>query len=191
MGGEERGQTSLDFAVGMSTLLLVFAFVLTFVPGILGPFTASGQEETITADRVADHLAEGLLAEPGTPYVLNTTCTVNFLDDTANPDCQYSGDNLSGRVGISRYGANKPYRQQINVSIVGNVSGPDGENILCWDDNSDVVFEHDETDCDESTGDVILSNGDANPPTDTGSVVAARRIVSIDEQAATLLVRVW
>lgn len=180
---DRKGQTSLDFAVGMSTLLLVFAFVLTFVPGILGPFTASGQEETVTADRVADHLAEGLLAEPGTPYVLNRTCTVAFLDNASNSDCRYGGDNLSDRVGISRYGDDKPYRQRVNVSVVGNVTGPDSEDVLCWDGSG--LVEKDDAGC------ITLLEIGPDAPTERSSVVAARRVVSIDGQDAALLVRVW
>lgn len=187
----ERGQTSLDFAVGMSTLLLVFAFVLTFVPGILGPFTTSGQEETVTADRVADHLAEGLLAEPGMPYVLNTTCTKDFLNDTADDGCAFDDtDPLRERVGLSRYEGGSTYRQRVNVSVVGNVSKSDGEAVLCWDAATAGLIEADEGGCGDDTGDVRLTDGDS-PPTERSSVVATRRVVSIDGQDATLLVRVW
>ena len=33
-----RGQTTLDFAIGVSVFLIVVAFVLAFVPGMVQPF---------------------------------------------------------------------------------------------------------------------------------------------------------
>jgi hypothetical protein len=190
MRGEDRGQTSLDFAAGMSALLLVFAFVLTFVPGIIAPFTASGQAETVVADRVADSLVEGLLAVPGTPYILDTDCTTAFFDlvnddaDATNDDvptggCAFEPIELRLRIGISQYSDSSTYRQQVNVTI----STLDGENVLCWD-GSTLVEKGD-------VGCVTPYEIGPDPPTESGSVVAARRIVSIAGRNATLSVRVW
>ena len=189
MCGKKRGQTTLDFAVGMSTFLLVFAFVLTFIPGMIQPFSASDQEATVVADRVADQLSQGLLGDPGTPYVLNGTCTADFFDDAA--ECSFSGNNVSERVGLSRYGEGKPYRSQINVSVEGNLSDSDGSAVLCRDDTNETIVERDNGSCDEGDpADVVLQDG-ATLPENRSSVVVARRAVSIDSRDATLLVRVW
>ena len=76
-----RGQTTLDFAVGVSIFLVVVAFVVAFVPTMLEPFEQSAQEETAVADRLADQLATDLLAENvSEPYVLDRECTVVFFE---------------------------------------------------------------------------------------------------------------
>jgi hypothetical protein len=191
MSERTRGQTTLDFAVGMSTFLLVFAFVLTFIPGMIQPFSASDQEATVIADRVADHLSQGLLGDPARPYILNSTCTVAFLDDSTGTGCRYSGDNISDRVGLSRYDTNKPYRSRINVSLEGNLSDTDGSNVLCWDDTNETLVERDDSSCDEGDPtDVVLQDG-ATLPENRDSIIVARRTVSVGGQNASLLVRVW
>jgi quinol-cytochrome oxidoreductase complex cytochrome b subunit len=48
------GQTTLDFAVGVSVFRIVVAFVLAFVPTMLQPFDGSSQGETALTDRLAE-----------------------------------------------------------------------------------------------------------------------------------------
>jgi len=117
MGGKQRGQTSLDFAAGMSAFLLVVAFSLSFIPGMLQPFTASGQEETAVADRVADQLAEGMLGDPSSPYQLDVDCTEAFFDDSeSDSGCKFSNDEpLRERLGL----ANK---QDIHIQLLDSDS---------------------------------------------------------------------
>lgn len=52
-GTDERGQTVQDFAVGIGIFILAVAFVFTFVPTIITPFTDAGGAETAQADRIA------------------------------------------------------------------------------------------------------------------------------------------
>lgn len=81
MKGTDRGQTNLDFALGVSVFLLTIVFVFSFVPGMLEPFTASTQQETAASDRIADQLAqEMLVSDPGEPYRLDRECTVIFFE---------------------------------------------------------------------------------------------------------------
>jgi hypothetical protein len=75
----ERGQTTIDFAAGMSVFLVTVAFAFAFVPGILTPFSGSGVGDPVTANSVADELAADRLAGPASPYVLNETATVAFF----------------------------------------------------------------------------------------------------------------
>jgi len=76
----DRGQTTLDFAVGVSVFLLTAIFVLTFVPGMLEPFEESTQEEIAAADRIATDLVEETLASPDRPHLLDRECTVIFFE---------------------------------------------------------------------------------------------------------------
>ncbi|MFB6117628.1 hypothetical protein [Halosegnis sp.] len=76
----ERAQTALDFAIGASVFLVVVAFVLTFVPGIIQPFESSTQQETAAADRLAEQLGSGMLvADIAEPYVLDRGCVATYF----------------------------------------------------------------------------------------------------------------
>ncbi len=74
-----RAQTTLDFAVGMSIFLLTIAFVISFTPNLIQPFSDSGTENTIVANRAASQLVEGSLVDPNEPYVLDKGCTMAFF----------------------------------------------------------------------------------------------------------------
>lgn len=172
-----RGQTTIDFAVGVGVFLIAVVFVLGLFPGLLQPFTSGPQEETVAADRSADNLAAGLLGDPTTPYVLDLECTDAFFEDTSPSECRFAGDDLHERMGLGS-------RQRVNVSIRGNVTGPDGKDVLCEDGGGGLV------EADDGSCSTAFRTGDT-PPTGTGSVVVARRVVSIDGTDATLEVRVW
>ena len=79
MTGDNRGQTSIDFLVGMSVFLLTVALVFGMLPNTFAPFTGGDNANLLTADRVAAHLTEGTLARPNQPNVLNETCTEQFF----------------------------------------------------------------------------------------------------------------
>lgn len=56
-GGRDRGQTNMDFAIGIGIFLLAITFTLTFVPSIITPFdTGIGGAENAQADRIAAEL---------------------------------------------------------------------------------------------------------------------------------------
>jgi hypothetical protein len=99
-----RGQTTLDFAVGVSVFLIVVAFVLAFVPTMLQPFDGSSQEETALADRLAEQLSTGLLVEDVTrPYQLDRECTVIFFESRQDGDDPGGDDaeNVDGDTPVS------------------------------------------------------------------------------------------
>ncbi|WP_255196618.1 DUF7287 family protein [Halorarius litoreus] len=82
-----RAQTTLDFAIGTSIFIIVVAFVLAFVPGMLQPFEASTQQETAAADRIADQLVTDVLVEDvNSPFVLDRECTLAFFAPENNDD---------------------------------------------------------------------------------------------------------
>jgi hypothetical protein len=227
-----RAQTQLDFAVGVGVFLVVTAFVLSFVPGMLEPFESGNQEETVAANRVADQLVGGMLGSPDEPYVLDRECTIVFFeDDDTNTDgngdfnepfsdtesytvsnCNYDDNPLVQRVGLD---TDPPLNLRVRLTRdlttatgddpTGSRGGNDDEtDTLCLDENGPRIIEGgDPTDdsdgdqCDTAGGDddVYFEIGDAPP--DTGSVVVARRTVSVEggfadnTSDASLIVEVW
>jgi len=147
-----RGQTTLDFAIGISVFLAVVIAIFAFVPGILTPFTATGQSDAVTVDRTADYLVQDALGGTESPYLLDRGCTVAFFDRTAEErpddpfadDCRYENASLNDQLGF-------PDRTTVNVTIVGNVSGGTQPKPLYWDRTDRNLT--------ENTGDVELAIG--------------------------------
>lgn len=78
----ERGQTGIDFAVGIALFLLAVAFVLAFVPSMFAPFYVTGSGDGIVADRSAAYLTDNALVEdPARPGSLNGTDTDNWFEE--------------------------------------------------------------------------------------------------------------
>lgn len=181
MRGQSRGQTTLDFAFGMSIFLAVVLFIFMFVPGILDPFTAGVQSETVTTNRVADELTHGLLGDTARPKVLNRTCTVRFFDGRAPETCNYyGGSDVQERVGVGEL-------QNVNVTIYGNVSASgSGRDVLCWDDGAKELAEVGGG----GTCTVDFRAG-GSPPRGTGDSVAATRVASLYREDVTLEVVMW
>ena len=190
----ERGQTVIDFAIAMGVFLVAVAFVFTFIPSLTTPFVEGNQDRSVTADRVASHLAEGALGDPADPFVLNDTCATDFFAGRSNSDCGYSGSDFYERVGVNddRLGVNVTV-EQVNTTA----SGDDRFRTVCHKGSVGVIHEENATfDCDTR-----YVAGDESG--DQSSVVVARRIVTIpgcdfdtgstDVKScdATLKVRVW
>lgn len=174
----QRGQTTLDFAMGMSLFLIVLIVIFQFVPGLLQPFNSGTQGETVAVDRIADQLAGSLLAQPSSPYVLLTDCTREFFDDNSPGACPHSGSTLNERIGVQDY-------RNVRVLVEGNITGTDGTDTLCWDDANDKVVEEQDGDCD-----VKFAAGPTQS-SDSASTVSARRVVWLAGHDATLVVEAW
>jgi hypothetical protein len=174
----DRGQSTLDFALGASLFLLALIGVLVFVSGTMQPFNEGSRENIGVADRVADSLSEGLLAETGTPHVLNATCTVEFFDDNSPSYCRHSGTNLTERVGVKHW-------KLVNVTMQADVTGGPDEETLCWDSNDDSLVEQASIDCD-----VAFKSGPETPGS-AADAVTARRVVTINGTDTTMRVEVW
>jgi len=176
----DRGQTTIDFAIGVSVFLAVLLFIFLFIPGILSPFTASAQDETVSSNRVADQLAAGMLASPAEPYALDSYCTVTFFEGNS-AGCPFPGGSLESQVGVaSSY-------QQVNVSLRGNLTASgSGEEFVCWDSTgTDTgLVESSSGDCDTT-----FARGDPVPTTQPS--VTSVRVVSIDGEDVTLFVEMW
>ena len=182
--GRDRGQTTLDFAVGVSIFLIALTGVLLFIPGTLEPFTEGGQDNIVTANRLADQLSEGTLGDPKNPHVLNTSCAIRFFSDQT-PGCHYSGATLKDRVGVLD-------RTNLNISLQSNYTADDsGEETLCWEDGRGL------NETDELSCDTVFAIGET-PPERSSKVVTARRVVTVNRTAeprnrtdVTLIVEVW
>jgi hypothetical protein len=200
MTGQDRAQTPLDFAIAMGIFLLAVTFVFTFIPSLTAPFVEGNQDKSVTADRVASHLAEGALGDPAEPFVVDDSCAEVFFNksNTIPSHCGYSdngdGDyDLSERVGVDTD------RLQVNVTIEQINASADGDDrfrTVCTDADGGAVI-HEEV-SGTSCGGAEFMVGDE--PTDSSSVVVARRIVTIPDCQfgsdvescdVTLKVRVW
>lgn len=174
---QPRAQTTLGFALGASIFLVALLAVFLFVPGIIGPFVDGGQEQLVASNRVASTLAGGMLGDPATPHRLDTDCTRAFFNESQAVPCHFDhAESLQEMVGLSDSG-------QVNVTLSGNISAPDGPHQLCWD--SGGLVEADDGSCSSH-----MSIGNAAPD-GVGSTVASRRIVTVDGTQVELQVETW
>lgn len=157
-----RGQTALDFAVGMGVFLLAVGFAFSFVPAMFQPFDTTGEGSAVIADRSATHLTEMSLSAGGSPGMLDRDCTVAFFGDTGGDDCRWesrgdTADSLRDELGLGSHTG-------VNVTVERDGSL-------------------------QEIDDVRLAAG-AEPPRRT-SVSMATRLVSIGGAEHRLSVRVW
>jgi len=166
----------------VSVFLAVLLFIFLFISGILTPFTASAQDETVSSNRVADQLAAGTLGSPGQPYVLDSYCTVAFFEN--NPaDCRFESGTLSSQLGLDTG------NQQVNVSLRGTLDGTRGQEFVCWDSTEpdSGLVEASSSACD--SGDTTLTRGTPVPTSEPS--VTSVRVVSLDGKDVTLFVEMW
>lgn len=182
-----RGQTTLDFTIGVVIFLVVLAGVFMFVPGTLQPFEQGGQEDLVTVNRVADQLAEQSLGEPTTPHVLSDDCTVAFFNTSASvtppAECGYDGGTpLSERIGLGD-------RQFVNITVrEGGTDVSGTSEPLCWNDSEppgERLVSND--DCDSGTTTLAIGS----TPVEGQSTVTARRVVELDGRDVFLVVVLW
>jgi hypothetical protein len=157
-----RGQTTLDFALGMSVFLGVLIFAFGFMPAMFAPFENDTGAGFVTADRAADRLSADILTDtPREPSVLDDGCTVEFFDadGSAPATCRFDSDaaNLSAALGLGD-------TARTNVTI------RDGSGI-------------------RTLGGVRLAVGPV--PTTANDPVVARRSVLLADAQHRLFVRVW
>jgi hypothetical protein len=174
-----RGQTTLDFAIGIALFLGVVLFVFTFVPGILDPFELGGEEEPALSDRIANSLSKGMLGSAEKPNVLDRYCTVEFFNGTDPSECEFDGRTLTERFNLSG-------TQNVNVTLLGNVSGA-GKHLLCWNTTTSQLGETDDASCDSD--DISLEMG-GEPPAQA-TTITARRVVTLYGESVTMEVVVW
>lgn len=186
-----RGQTTIDFTIGIAIFLGVMVFAFSFVPGILQPFELSDDEEPSLSDRIANSLSQEKLGSAEHPHVLDRYCTVAFFDGDTPPECNFDDTDPEVLFNLDRF-------QNVNITLKGNVTEKDtGVQQLCWSDESPVgdnepgLIErnHPDFDCDTGAGDVILSKGD--DAGGQGTTITARRVVSLNDESVILEVVLW
>jgi hypothetical protein len=184
-----RGQTTIDFAIGIAIFLGVVVFAFSFVPGILQPFELSGEENPSLSDRTADALSQELLGSADQPYVLDRYCAVAFFNDLndAASDCNYDSGSLSSILNLDS-------THNINISVRGNVTAGGNAEQLCWTDTSPAsagepgLVERSHAECTSDA--VVLARGE-NVVDEGSGTITARRVVSLHGQSVTLEVVLW
>jgi hypothetical protein len=201
----DRGQTTLDFAIGVGVFMIAVAFTVTFVPGLFEPFIGGTAEETVAANRVIDVVSNGMLADPADPRVLDAACTVAFFETDNNNDdgsfdfpsgCNYEAtDDLPARLGIQGRPAGTGF--DVRVRIVGEDADGDGDpDALCADTSSPTGIGPEDGIGPESSlsCDTVFEAQSDDPPESSGSTVVARRGVYVAHGSgvdASLHVEVW
>lgn len=177
----DRGQTGLDYLVGIGVFLLTVGFVLAFLPGTLTPFS-DASERPLVADRAADTVVAGFADGPE-PNVLNATYTEAFFDGTGT--YRFDNTKTTTQAGL-RSELGVPPFTRVNVTLERSVTGNQNElgtrEILCSNGGSFVV-------CSSPPTGTRLATGLPAPA--DGSVVTATRAVYVDGQDAVVVVRVW
>lgn len=161
--GNDRGQTVLDYAIGIGIFFVAVTFVVGTIPGMFTPFVGAG--DTQVADRVASSLATGTLGSPDKPYVLDKNCTAGFFDQmndngTASTECRFdtNATDLGAVFALDS-------TQGINVQIENTTGVP-------------------------ATLDGTTLEAGRDPPPST-TVTSARRTVGIDDTTYWLVVQAW
>lgn len=159
---DDRGQSLIDFVLGVSLLFLVITFAFGTVPTLTAPFDTeapSGVSMT-TADRHADTLALDVLpGVDGARYTLNSACTKAVVTETASQACETDSDSLHSIVGANDFTSVNLTVSQMN----GQTASIDG---------------------------VKLTTG-SSPQTTEENIYTAIRIVSIEGEQHRLVYRIW
>jgi len=183
--GDERGQTSVDFAISMGVLLVAVVTAVAFLPQITGPFVDLPGENPLIADRTADQLVETQLAANDTAGTLDPVCTLYFFNDTSpiNPCPTFSS--ASGTTVNDKLGLDDDVH--VRVTVEQNVSGSAEPEILC---GRGLLGDGKVVDPPCGGGEFPLAIGDE--PANHKSVADARRMVLLDgRQNVFVRVRVW
>jgi hypothetical protein len=101
--GSDRGQTTQDFAVGISVFLLTVGFTFGFLPTLLSPFGSPvGDDITAKSDRVAGTMISDLTVD-GEPRTLDATQLEAFISNNQSESDlrEYFGLRASADVNVT------------------------------------------------------------------------------------------
>ncbi len=167
-----RGQTTLDFAVGMSVFLLAVIFVIAYAPTMFDPFAGGTGTKLIVADRAATTVSGDILATSSAePGVLSMGCVGAFFDVDLNETAQ-------------------------RAECPQSIDGEDFETLLSLDGrNANVTIHELDSPASEPASPDWVEDGDGLTQTNSGSipsdVAVSTRTVSIEDKQYRLTVRVW
>ena len=100
----ERGQTTHDFAIGISIFLLTAVFVVTFVPNVTTPFATGITEIEQEQSQGAARLLVSDLSTSDASTALNTSRTDAFFDQS------WDDDDLQERLAL-------PSTAKVNITV--------------------------------------------------------------------------
>ena len=176
---DRRGQTNLDFVVGVSLFIVAVIFVWLFLPNLFAPFTASGAHgDSVAADRAANRLANDVPGNGTGPSQVDELCLVSFFNSSlSDRRCGFNNsDPIGERLGLR---GNAP----VNVTLVGDVDKDGNRSLLYWQGfGRGNQFN-------ETSGSTRLAIGGQHGSQTNTNV--ARRAVFVDGQRMTIFVRVW
>lgn len=164
-GDADRGQTNLDFVIGVSIFVVAVIVAVTFVPDLVGGVAGSGQSDGVLADRVASDLANDQLGNASRPGQLRLDCTVSLFSSSMG----YCGLGDSVRGNLDPLGP-------VNVSLVyGERACRTGSEVVpanssgCDTDSGDTQLDRNVRACyDDATGRIVREDGvDDDPGTDS------------------------
>ncbi len=204
-GGADRGQTNLDFVIGVSIFVVAVIVAITFVPDLVGGVAGTGQSDGVLADRVASDLANDRLGHPARAGQLRLDCTVSLFSGSMG----YCGlddgvsNNVDPPVNVSLVYGERACRTGSEV-VPANSSDCDtgsGDTRLdrnvraCYDDATGRIVREDGVDddsstdhCDPGSSDDVLLLGGPQPGGNADTSIA-RRSVRLDGQRLILEVR--
>lgn len=172
----DRAQTNLDFAIGVSIMLVTIIAAMTFVPGLFSSVDqGQADADEVASTRMASLLVEEKLGHESQPGKIDTDCTRAFFSASSpeNNYCGLDGDQPEDNLRLTD-------RTSLNVTVL-NATG----DRVCWDDSEGMLTNETEAlNCDIN----LATGGTAAGGTD---VAVTRRAVMIDEYDATLVVRAW
>lgn len=94
----ERGQTSQDYALGISIFLLTLTFVIGYFPSLLAPYDAgAGAAESATGNRVSEAVISEV-ASGEAPNDVNATAAAVYFERNLSRD--HFRENLSVRTDV-------------------------------------------------------------------------------------------
>lgn len=175
-----RGQTTIDFAIGISVFLVVLIFVFLFVPDLLEPFNTGTQEETVAVNRLADELSSRMLGNVSDPYIVSAACTKRFFDGRDPGPCDFRDGSIEDQLRLED-------RQNVNVTITRTnaIDITNETDVQCWDNTNRSAVNATKSGCD-----IRLTRGDS-VPSGSSSSVSARRVVNLDGEAVSIKVVMW
>lgn len=128
-----RGQTQLDFIIGVGIFFVAIGLVFAGAAAVLQPFT-SGQENIAAGDRVADKLTNSHLTTDERQYVLDKDCTVVFFESLRNgpetppSDCRFDEMNNNAEL-TTIFGIDATYYVNITIENESGVVSMDGTTL--------------------------------------------------------------
>lgn len=167
--GGDRGQTTQDFAVGISVFLLTVTFTFAFVPSTVTPF-GSPVTDAIPAksDRVASTVVDRYGVEDGSRTLEIDDMIGEVIGPSGSPDA-VSGSDIRSELGLRE-------TAQVNITIETR--------------QGEIV----EYDYDDDGNDEALTGGDNYP--DNQAAASTTRIIRLEgvddcKTGCLLVVRVW